>query len=254
MNMYRYFLELSYKGTQYHGWQSQRNATAIQPILAEALATVLRETVELTGAGRTDTGVHARYYVAHFDCSKENLHKDPSFLKAANSLLPFDIAVSNIILVNSKANARFDATWREYEYHIVFQKDPFLQEYAWHLKVKPDINAMNRAASLLLKQNDFASFCKAHSNNKTTLCKVMHAEWKETGNKLVFTIRADRFLRNMVRAIVGTLLDVGYGKVSYEAFKAIIALKNRCNAGTSVPAHGLFLTGIGYPEEVFLNR
>jgi len=246
----RYFVELSYKGTAYHGWQSQQNAKAVQPLIEAAFSKVLREEIELTGAGRTDTGVHASYYMAHFDSKKENLHEKGKMLSGVNALLPFDIAIYSIRKVKPDAHARFSALWRDYEYHIVFKKDPFKTDLAWHLKIKPDIKAMNQASLLLLKQNDFASFCKAHSDNKTTICHVTRAEWIETDDELVFHIRADRFLRNMVRAIVGTLLDVGNRKITLNDFKQVLKEKSRSKAGISVPAHGLFLTGIGYLENL----
>jgi tRNA pseudouridine38-40 synthase len=248
----RYFVQLAYKGTHYHGWQSQPNAISVQSILENAFSKILREKIELTGAGRTDTGVHASYYVAHFDCQCENL--DQKIVHSINSILPFDIALSAITKVKPTAHARFYAMWRSYQYKLVFHKDVFNQEYAWFLHLKPDMDIMNQAAQLLLKQTDFASFCKAHSDNKTTICQLLQAEWVANENSMVFHIKADRFLRNMVRAVVGTLLDVGWGKISLDDFQKIIDAKSRNDAGQSVPAHGLFLTGIGYPEDIYLNN
>lgn len=211
------------------------------------MSIILKEPIETTGAGRTDTGVHARFFIAHFDSSGNMLHHNQKLLHQLNKVLPIDIAVKRIYIVPDDAHARFDAISRTYEYHIILEKDPFYNEFAWHLKHKPDLRLMNKAASMLLEISDFTSFSKLHSNTKTNNCKVIRANWEEKEGKLVFTIEADRFLRNMVRAIVGTLVDVGRGKTSMDEFKGIINSKNRSKAGQSAPAKGLFLTNISYP-------
>lgn len=211
------------------------------------MSIILKEPIETTGAGRTDTGVHARFFIAHFDSSSNKLHHNQKLLHQLNKVLPIDIAVKRIYIVPDDAHARFDAISRTYEYHIILEKDPFYNEFAWHLKHKPDLRLMNKAASMLLEISDFTSFSKLHSNTKTNNCKVIRANWEEKEGKLVFTIEADRFLRNMVRAIVGTLVDVGRGKTSMDEFKGIINSKNRSKAGQSAPAKGLFLTNISYP-------
>ena len=248
--MPRYFIELSYRGSNYNGWQVQKNAPSVQALVNQTLTTLLKEPIETTGAGRTDTGVHAKYFVAHFDSGIENLHQKPKIPEQMNKILPQDIAVKRIIKVDDKAHARFDALSRTYEYYISLEKDPFFNENAWTLKHKPDIQLMNEAAAMLLQITDFTSFSKLHSQTKTNNCRVTKAIWEDKGHMLVFTIRADRFLRNMVRAIVGTLVDVGRGKTSMEAYKAIIESKNRSNAGQSVPAKGLFLVDIEFPSDI----
>ena len=244
--MPRYFIELSFKGTRFHGWQIQKNAPSVQEVLNHALEVLLKVKTETTGAGRTDTGVHARYFVAHFDSAKEKLHETPKFLSQLNQILPEDIAILQIVRVPDTAHARFDALSRTYEYHIATHKNPFVNEHAWYLKKTPDLSLMNSAAEKLLTISDFTSFSKLHSNTKTNLCKVTKALWEEKNGMLVFTITADRFLRNMVRAIVGTLVNVGLGKTTPEEYMAIIESRNRSNAGQSVPAKGLFLVGIEY--------
>jgi len=243
----RYFIELGFNGSRFHGWQIQKNAPSVQEELNHALSILLKETIDTTGAGRTDTGVHATYFVAHFDSVNKTLHLQQKFLQQINKILPVDIAVKGISNVPENAHARFDAISRTYEYHITLTKDPFQNDFAWYVKHKPDIQLMNKAAAMLTGIIDFTSFSKLHSNAKTNNCKVARAMWAEKGNKLVFTIEADRFLRNMVRAIVGTLVDVGRGKTSMDEFKDIINSKNRSKAGQSVPAKGLFLTNISYP-------
>lgn len=248
--MPRYFIELSFRGSNYNGWQVQKNAPSVQALLNQTLSTLLKEPIETTGAGRTDTGVHAKYFVAHFDSGIENLHEKLKVPEQMNKILPPDIAVKRIIKVADKAHARFDALSRTYEYFISLEKDPFYNENAWYLKHKPDIHLMNEAAAMLLQITDFTSFSKLHSQTKTNNCRVTKAIWEDKGNMLVFTIRADRFLRNMVRTIVGTLVDVGRGKTSMEAYKAIIESKNRSNAGQSVPAKGLFLVDIEFPSDI----
>ena len=247
--MQRYFIQLSYDGTSYHGWQVQPNGISVQECLEKALLVVAREEVAVTGAGRTDAGVHASFYVAHFDASMGNLDQD-KILYNLNCLLPFDIAVQSIYKVNAEAHARFDALSRTYKYFISKRKDPFSRQYAIKETRMPDLEKMNEAARKLFDYIDFTSFSKLGTDVKTNNCKVELAQWKDEGDQLVFTIRADRFLRNMVRSIVGTLLEVGFGKLSIEEFCKIIEAKDRCAAGASVPAKGLFLVDIRYPETI----
>jgi tRNA pseudouridine38-40 synthase len=259
----RYFVELSYLGTNYRGWQRQKNAPSVQQTIEEALSTLLSEEIGITGAGRTDTGVHAAYYVAHFDFaaaitagggdggSKGGDGGDhgagADFLYHANSILPPDIALRGIRRVADDAHARYDAKEREYTYRILPFKDPFRTATAWQYAVPLDLEAMNEAASHLLGVSDFTTFAKLHGGNKTNACNVMVAVWRrETDGGLTFTIRADRFLRNMVRAIVGTLVDVGRGKITPEEFAAIVDARDLSGASGGAPAHGLFLTDIKY--------
>lgn len=249
----RYFIELAYKGTRFHGWQIQPNGISVQECLEKALSTILRETIAVTGAGRTDTGVHASYFVAHFEANDDRLDH-PDFAHKLNRFLKEDISIFNIEKVSPLAHARFDAISRTYQYHINLFKDPFTVETSWHFYRQPDVEAMNRAAQILFDYTDFTSFSKLHTDVKTNNCKIMQAEWTQQGSKLIFTIKADRFLRNMVRAIVGTLLEVGIGKMSLNDFRKVIEQKDRGAAGLSVPAHGLFLTGIVYPIEAFVPK
>jgi tRNA pseudouridine38-40 synthase len=246
-NTQRYFIELAYDGTNYHGWQVQPNAVAVQELLDKALTTLLRQPVETTGCGRTDTGVHAKDFFAHLDV--EVVDDKPSTIdkRSLNALLPHDIAIKSIIPIHAGAHARFDATLRSYEYHIHFEKNPFLNGYSWLLRDKPDLELMNRAAAIVMEYTDFSCFSKSNTQVKTNNCKIAKAEWVETENGIVFHISADRFLRNMVRAIVGTLLMVGKGEMQPEDIRQIIESKNRSNAGMSVPACGLYLTEIKYP-------
>jgi len=240
----RYFIKFSYKGTNYHGWQYQPNATSVQETLTKALSVVLNSELEIMGAGRTDTGVHAKEMFGHFDFEKKI--EIPTLIHKLNSFLPKDIAVSDIIPVKAEAHARFDATKRTYEYHVNTTKNVFLEELSWYYHQKLDLDLMNEAGKILLKHRDFQCFSKVHTDVNTFNCKISEAYWKEENNQLVFTISADRFLRNMVRAIVGTLVYVGLGKITLEDFNAIIESKDRGKAGFSVPAHGLYLTGIKY--------
>lgn len=246
----RYFAELSYKGTNYNGWQRQDNAPSVQQTLEDVLSMLLRETVSVTGAGRTDTGVHAAYYVAHFDTSAP-IADCGGFVRHLNSVLPHDIAVFALTSVADDAHARFDAVAREYKYYILERKDAFRRETAWQYYVPLDVEAMNTAAAALVCEADFTTFSKLHSNNKTSICRISQASWGREGDSLVFTIRADRFLRNMVRAIVGTLADVGRGKLSVAQFAAALEACDRSLASGSAPAQGLFLSDIRYPEEIF---
>ena len=242
----RYFICLSYKGTHYHGWQAQKNAPAVQSELNRALSLLLGEPVVAVGAGRTDTGVHARRYVAHFDSEKNLLNDKMNWIYRLNGILPSDICVYDIIPVHDTAHARFDAVERTYKYYVHTVPDPFLQDFSVYIPYSPDVAAMNEAAGKLLDYSDFTSFAKLHGNNKTNLCTLTKAEWESTGSRLVFTISANRFLRNMVRAIVGTLLDVGRGKTTIDDFVRIIEQKERRASGTSAPAKGLFLEQIYY--------
>jgi tRNA pseudouridine38-40 synthase len=262
----RYFLELSYDGTNYKGWQRQRSAPSVQQTVEEALSRLLGGQIEVTGAGRTDTGVHAACYVAHFDVS-EPIADGAGFIYHANSILPPDIAIGGVRRVADDAHARYDAREREYTYYITTRKNAFLQRAAWYYSVPLDVEAMNVAAAKLLTTSDFTTFAKLGGGNKTNLCRLTKAIWEggsatpsttmaaispcgvEPGvhdGLLVFTIRADRFLRNMVRAIVGTLVDVGRGKITPAQFARIVDARDLSLSSGGAPAHGLFLTNITY--------
>ena len=243
----RFFIQLSYKGTAYHGWQVQTNANTIQQEINKALSTILNTKIEVIGAGRTDAGVHAKQMFAHFDCNKD--FEDKILIRKLNSFLPSDIAVQAIFEVGAGVSSRFDAISRTYEYHIVQHKNPFISD-AYYLYKKLDVDAMNKAADYILGNQDFTSFSKVNTDTFTNNCEVALAHWQWDNNVLVFTIKADRFLRNMVRAIVGTLLEVGFAKITAEKVLDVIAAKNRCEAGTSAPANGLFLTKIEYPKNI----
>lgn len=240
----RYFIELAYKGTNYHGWQYQPDASSVQETLNKALSLLLRKEIDIVGAGRTDTGVHAKKMFAHFDFETEI--DSPQLVSRLNSFLPKDIAIFNIINVADEAHARFDATKRTYEYHIHTFKDAFENEGSWLYKTKLDLEKMNEACQILFSHTDFECFSKTNTDVRTFNCVVFEAHWKQNGDKLVFTVSADRFLRNMVRAIVGTMINIGTGKISLSDFEKIIESKNRSKAGFSVPAHGLYLTKIEY--------
>ena len=247
----RYFLKLAYNGSSFHGWQRQPNAGSVQQVLEEALSVVLRENTQLTGAGRTDTGVNARVMYAHFD-TPNPIEDKKRFLLSLNRLCGKDIAIDDLIEVESEAHARFDATKRTYRYFVTYEKSPFLYPFSWHSPTLLDIEKMNSAARLLLTTEDFTSFAKLHSDAKTNICHVSKAEWEPWRNSfgckgIMFTISADRFLRNMVRAVVGTLVDVGRNKLSVEEFAGIIDKKDRCSAGTSMPGEALFLWEVEYP-------
>lgn len=250
--MYRYFIYLSYDGTNYHGWQIQPNGISVQEVLMKALSTFLRKPIEVVGAGRTDAGVHARLMVAHFDFDTEL--DCATVVDKLNRLLPLDVAVHRVRRVKSDAHARFDATYRTYKYYITTCKDPFSRAFSWRIFQTLDFEKMNEAAQTLFDYIDFTSFSKLHTDVKTNNCKMMYARWEQIGeHNWVFTIQADRFLRNMVRAVVGTLVEVGKGKLTVERFRKVIEEKNRCSAGTSVPGNALFLVDVGYPEELFLD-
>lgn len=240
----RYFIELSYNGKNYHGWQIQPDVISVQEKLNTALSTVLQANIEVVGAGRTDTGVHASQMFAHFDI---DLELKGDYVFKLNSILPDDIVVYKLFLVASEKHARFDAVTRSYEYKIWLGRNPFLLDVTWQIHSQNlDVNSMNEAASLLLEYEDFQTFSKVKTDVYTYNCSITEAVWKQEGDQLTFYISSNRFLRNMVRAIVGTLLDVGLGKVSIDGFRTIIESKNRSNAGLSVPAKGLFLTQIKY--------
>jgi len=241
----RYFLECAFKGTAYHGWQKQPDATSVQKRLEEALTLLLGDTTEITGAGRTDAGVHAHQMYAHFDAAEDLDRQDLEH--RLNRFLPEDIVVKGVWKLHEEAHARFDATARAYRYRIVQKKDPFEAEWAHRVHLPLDVEAMNKAASLLLGQRDFQCFSKSKTDVKTYICDLRQAEWKREGEVLVFSIEADRFLRNMVRAVVGTLLEVGLQKKSPESVLEVLEAKDRSQAGVSVPAKGLSLVSIRYP-------
>lgn len=249
----RYLIQLAYNGRNYHGWQKQHNAHTVQDEMDLKLSLLLGENIETLGCGRTDTGVHAKLFYAHFDTSKK-IEDVTKLVYKLNQVLPEDIAIYEVLPVPENFNARFDAAWREYEYHIVQKPDPFLKEFAWYQYGELDMNLMNEAAQLLLSHQHFECFSKVHTQVNNFNCEVMHAMWTKHDDQLIFTIRANRFLRNMVRAIVGTLIDIGRGKTTIETFKAILNSNNRSEAGQSVPAHGLFLTNIYYPELPLLAK
>ena len=249
----RYFLELRYDGAAYCGWQRQPDAPTVQQTIEQALSKLLRCSVEIVGAGRTDTGVNASYYVAHFDTEAEFDAKQ--LLYKVNLVLPHDISIESVTPVPSEAHARFDAREREYTYYISTVKNPFRRASAWIYYQPLDIEKMNEAAKSLLEYSDFTSFAKLNSNNKTNICHIMVAEWvREEDGILRFTIRADRFLRNMVRSIVGTLVDVGRGRYSVEEFRSIVEAKDLSRSSAGAPAQGLFLSDVVYPKEILLKN
>ena len=243
----RYFITLSYDGTHYHGWQVQPNGTSVQEKLQWALSTILRQQdIQVTGAGRTDAGVHARMMVAHFDVETMNFELQDLTYKL-NRLLPQDIAIQKIEPVSDGMHARFSATSRTYHYYIHTVKDPFLRAYSCELHYPLDFQRMNEAAAILMTYDDFGAFCKAHADVKTTLCHITVAQWHQTSTtSWYFEITANRFLRNMVRAVVGTLIDVGRGRLSLDDFRKVIEGKRRTEAGESMPANALFLEEVKY--------
>jgi tRNA pseudouridine38-40 synthase len=242
----RYFITLSYDGTRFHGWQVQPNGTSVQGELQRALSLILRQDIQVTGAGRTDAGVHARMMVAHFDTDAP-LADCRQLAYKLNRLLPCDIAIERIEPVGDDMHARFSATSRTYHYYLHTTKDPFLRHYSCELHYPLDFRLMNEAAQMLLTYDDFGAFCKSHADVKTTLCHVTKAEWKQTSpTAWRFEITANRFLRNMVRAVVGTLIDVGRGRLTLSDFRKVIEGKKRTEAGESMPGHALFLVDIKY--------
>ena len=247
MSKKRYFIQIAYDGSLYHGWQVQPNAVTVQELLDKAMTTVLRQPIETLGCGRTDSGVHAKDFYAHFDVEGMDENKVLNALGGINALLPYQIAAKRIIPVHEEAHARFDATARAYKYHVHFEKDPFKLNRSWLIKDQLDVSAMNEAAALLLNYTDFSCFSKSNTQTFTNNCKVVKAVFEEQEDGLVFTIEADRFLRNMVRAIMGTLVQIGKKEIDLTAFKAVIESKNRSMAGQSVPACGLYLVKIEYP-------
>ncbi len=241
----RYFVDLSYNGTAYCGWQRQPNAETVQERIERALSMLLRTPIQITGAGRTDTGVHASHYTAHFDI--ENPIEESWLAYKLNLVLPHDIAIKRVYEVSPEAHARFDAREREYTYVIERHKNPFTRHTAWYFSAPLDIEAMNRAAAYLLDHNDFTTFAKLGSDNTTNICDVRYAHWQEQADgRVCFTIRADRFLRNMIRAVVGTLVDVGRGRYTPEEFCALIESRDLSRCSTSAPAQGLFLSAVRY--------
>lgn len=255
--MQRYFMKLAYRGAPFHGWQRQPNAGSVQQTIEEALSTILRTDTPITGAGRTDTGVNARCMIAHFD-SDSPLCQSESIIRSLNTLVGPDIAIRSLSPVHSEAHARFDATSRTYHYYAVSSKSPFFYPLSWKAPADLDYRLMNQAAEMLLETEDFTSFAKLHTDTRTNICRVTEAHWYPTdelpGAYLssepgahVFVISADRFLRNMVRAVVGTLVDVGRHKLTLDGFRNIILAKDRCSAGTSMPPQALFLWDVTYP-------
>jgi len=246
----RYFIELSYNGSSFHGWQIQPNAISVQENIEKALTTILREPQSIVGAGRTDAGVHAKFMVAHFNTNIE--FNEEQFVFKLNSFLPESIAIDHIYKVQDEAHARFDAVARAYEYRITLNKNPFETESAHLVKLPLDIEAMNKASKKMQEYTNFKCFSKSKTDVKTYNCDLFYAFWEQDHNVLTFKISANRFLRNMVRAIVGTLLEIGCGKLTIEDMHRIIASENRSEAGYSVPAKGLYLTEVLYPESVRL--
>lgn len=247
MNKKRYFIQIAYDGSQYHGWQIQPNAVTVQELLDKAMSTFYRQPIETLGCGRTDAGVHATEFYAHFDVENLEESKVLQAVAGINAMLPYQIAAKRIIPVHEEAHARFDATARAYKYYLHFEKDPFKLNRSWLVKDKLDLNLMNQAAALLLDYTDFSCFSKSNTQTFTNNCKIVKAVFEETDGGLVFTIEADRFLRNMVRAVMGTLVRVGKYEIDLEEFKAVIESKNRSKAGQSVPACGLYLVKVEYP-------
>jgi tRNA pseudouridine38-40 synthase len=246
---HRYFIKLAYNGARYHGWQIQENAVTVQEIITEAIRLMWVKDFKMIGCGRTDTGVHAKEFYAHFDLEEEKSTKELNDLvHKLNRYLPEDIVIYSIFPVPPDLHARYDAVSRTYQYHIHTIKDPFMNEFSWFYHHILDIELMNRGGEIIMQYDDFTSFSKANIKRKTNLCKVMVSEWKTFDHELVFTIKADRFLHDMVRAIVGTLLELGGHKITTEDLKIIIESKNRCSAGESVPAKGLYLTRVEYPS------
>lgn len=247
----RYFFEIAYQGTNYHGWQRQNNAISVQQVVEEALSTLLREKIDIVGSGRTDTGVHCRQQYFHIEIDKTI--KDLDNLKyRVNNFLPEDIAIGSICAVTVDAHARFTATTRSYQYFITQKKDAFSGPFKYFFNRILDIKTMNEAAALLLGMHDFESFSRVKTDVNTFNCDIKEAYWEQKESELIFNITANRFLRGMVRAIVGTLLDVGTGKISVADFKSIIESKDRKKAGAAAPAHGLYLTAVNYPQEIFI--
>lgn len=247
METNRFFIEITYNGTPYHGWQTQPNGITVQACLDEALTTCFRQPIETLGCGRTDAGVHATQFFAHFDVSELAVSQVIISIESVNALLPYSIAAKRILKVANSAHARFDATARKYHYELHFRKDPFKIDRSWLYKQHLDLEAMNKAASTLLAYTDFSCFSKSNTQTFTNNCKITEARFEQLENGLRFVIKADRFLRNMVRAIMGTLIRIGKGEIDVNDFNQIIESKNRSKAGQSVPACGLYLVEVEYP-------
>lgn len=244
----RYFIRLAYDGTRYNGWQSQKNAPSVQDMLTGAMKDILARPVSMTGCGRTDTGVHAREFYAHFDFPVRFTLRQQEKLKfRLNRYLPGDIAVFGIFPVPGDLHSRFSATSRTYDYWIHEAKDPFLEGRSWFIYGQLNLDSLNEGAEALKAYDDFTSFARLHASSKTNICRIGHAGWERRDHRLIFTVTADRFLRNMVRALVGTMVNLGKGKISIEEFHRIIRAKDRSMAGQSAPAHGLYLAGVEYP-------
>ena len=250
--MARYFIELSYKGTNYHGWQIQKNATGVQQLLNKALSLKIGNDIETVGSGRTDKGVHALQQFAHFDTDKKINGEQLAY--QFNRIFPNDIVVMNIYEVNPDAHARFDATARSYQYKINQVKDPFLINTSYYRRGDLDIKLMNQAAEGLMGTQDFESFSKVKTDVNHFICTISKSEWIQIRDQIYYSVTADRFLRGMVRTLVGTMLDIGTGKISLEELKKIISSRDRKMAGRAVPAHGLFLTEVKYPSDIFINQ
>lgn len=250
--MPRYFITLSFNGTNYHGWQIQKNAYSVQAELNDVLSKLIGQSIEVTGAGRTDTGVHALEMVAHVDLKNE-IEKPVELMQVLNGMLPKDIAILGFRKVRPESHARFDAISRSYVYKMHARKDPFKNSTSWFYPYELDFKAMNEACKTLFKYADFGCFSKSRTQTKTNLCKITNASWGFSENTMSFTISADRFLRNMVRAIVGTMIEIGRKNISLKEFEKIIQSGDRRKAGFSVPAHGLYLTSVKYPEEIYLD-
>tara|TARA_R110002094_G_scaffold172248_5_gene153944 strand:- start:52 stop:795 length:744 start_codon:yes stop_codon:yes gene_type:complete len=244
----RYFIELSYNGSAYHGWQNQPNALSVQEVTEKALSTLLKTSISIMGAGRTDTGVHAKQMFAHFDYENDLDATDLVF--KLNSFLPKDVVIHDIFKVKEEAHSRFNAISRTYLYRIALKKNAFTNNDTFYVRQTLDIENMIEATKILFQYKDFQCFSKSNTDVKTYHCNIMKAEWVLVNNELQFTIKADRFLRNMVRAIVGTLINIGLGKIAVDDLHTIIKSKNRSEAGFSVPAHALYLTAVQYPNDI----
>jgi tRNA pseudouridine38-40 synthase len=245
---YRYFIRLAYNGSAYHGWQVQDNALTVQEVITDAVRMIWYKNFKMIGCGRTDTGVHAREFYAHFDMPEERSPEElEELVNRLNRYLPDDIAIYSIFPVPADLHSRYDAISRTYEYHIHKLKDPFLNDFSWFVPQKLNIDLLNMGGEIIKEYDDFTSFSKANVKRKTNLCKVRTAHWEQSGHRLIFTITADRFLHDMVRAIVGTMIQMGQSRISLEDLRLIIESQNRCSAGESVPAKGLYLTHVGYP-------
>lgn len=249
--MPRFFATISYNGKNYVGWQIQPNGMSVQEKLQDSISTILRDNIEIVGAGRTDSGVHARKMVAHFDWNGEPFDCS-EMVNKLNNFLPKDISILSIQQVHPEAHARFSAISRTYSYHVTTGKNPFLHELTYRVYFTPDIDKMNMLGEILKEYEDFSSFSKSHTDVKTNICNVEFAVWEQIGDLYIFTIKADRFLRNMVRSIVGTLLEGSRGRLDEKGLRRIINAKNRQVAGDSVPGHALYLEDVVYPEDILL--